>query len=771
MMFSMSRFHQDQPMERITYNPNQTISSSQKKFYIKQDADSPIKNKSQFQHSTKSFSKKEFEQQVRHTFRQRLEKKKDFMTQSALQSTMHSSDVRTVEQIFNSTHMAFLAAPDDLLNKSLGKDYLTMKSFTPMSTILVNNQSWQSFAKRNQDQSNTREVMSNQLCFNRTQKNFLVNQAQKNYSENYDQLIDSYRKREQKFNLPKIKVKNHDQMLNNMAKQQSTSPIIGTEGNIIPQQQNEDDDDPFHNQNREQNEKKLTNLKFYWYCITDDGWRPETREYPSLTYIDGRLYLYGGMGLDLFNTMCYLDFQTWKWINMDQAAQLQEGRYGHTGHQYKKDLLVFGGEKKYNSHLKMRQCFNDIQIYEFSKNSWNQIRTFGDIIENRRNHASVIITKFLFIFGGINSYNKHLYDFVSVNLETFKCNMLQVEGLEKGLAFHQMTPVFRGDAKIENPYYNVEIKKTKDKKVRKVREEGLYVFGGLLQNGEATNQLRVIKLGQKPLKWVVPDVKGALPIARYQHSQHYYEDLNVLIIYGGRNDNSKYYRSYSMNISQNGILGDICILDLETLNWISVEENGLKNLQKCAFASSIIGSKIIIFGGYQEKGFVNADMYVLELDQQKNRKLIKESNNPLQSGFSKNCISIVDILNNHTDLFDIQDEFSKQKKKKNQLNDTGSKVELSDNEASHVLGMRTYQPIPQSILKNRKSSINKSFLCSLQQNQAGLKFKVDDNGIPSLNCVPEEEEDQGYFSTKSIIDQEKQQNVNKNKKTVSYAKI
>lgn len=42
-----------------------------------------------------------------------------------------------------------------------------------------------------------------------------------------------------------------------------------------------------------------------------------------------------------------------------------------------------------------------------------------------------------------------------------------------------MTPIFRGEAKIENPYYTVEIKKTKHKKFKKIKEEGLFVFGGL----------------------------------------------------------------------------------------------------------------------------------------------------------------------------------------------------------------------------------------------------------------------------------------------------
>lgn len=49
-----------------------------------------------------------------------------------------------------------------------------------------------------------------------------------------------------------------------------------------------------------------------------------------------------------------------------------------------------------------------------------------------------------------------------------------------------------------------------------------------------------------------------------------------MVVYGGRNDNTRLLRN--SNMSQNGIMGDICILDLETLTWIGVEENGLKNL-------------------------------------------------------------------------------------------------------------------------------------------------------------------------------------------------
>lgn len=109
------------------------------------------------------------------------------------------------------------------------------------------------------------------------------------------------------------------------------------------------------------------------------------------------------------------------------------------------------------------------------------MRTFGDAIESRRSHASVIINKFLFIYGGINVYNKHLNDILTVNLESLKSTILQVEGIadQRGVAFHGMSAIYRGEVKIDNPTMSIELKKGKEKKLRKVKEEGVYVFGGI----------------------------------------------------------------------------------------------------------------------------------------------------------------------------------------------------------------------------------------------------------------------------------------------------
>ena len=71
----------------------------------------------------------------------------------------------------------------------------------------------------------------------------------------------------------------------------------------------------------------------------------------------------------------------------------------------------------------------------------------------------------------------------------------------------------------------------------------------------------------------------------------YYEDLNMLIIYGGRNDG----RTDKKN--SGAILNDICMLNLENFNWVTVDVNGLTDLYKCAHCSILLNTQIIIFGG------------------------------------------------------------------------------------------------------------------------------------------------------------------------------
>ena len=48
-------------------------------------------------------------------------------------------------------------------------------------------------------------------------------------------------------------------------------------------------------------------FKFYWYRIGSTEWKPENREGATLTYANGKCYLYGGKSSNIYNTIIELD--------------------------------------------------------------------------------------------------------------------------------------------------------------------------------------------------------------------------------------------------------------------------------------------------------------------------------------------------------------------------------------------------------------------------------------------------------------------------------
>ena len=53
---------------------------------------------------------------------------------------------------------------------------------------------------------------------------------------------------------------------------------------------------------------------------------------------------------------------------------------------------------------------------------------------------------------------------------------------------------------MENAYYPYEVAKKKNKKPIKVKEEGLYIFGGKSKGNQMSNKLKIIKIGCNPIK-------------------------------------------------------------------------------------------------------------------------------------------------------------------------------------------------------------------------------------------------------------------------------
>lgn len=58
------------------------------------------------------------------------------------------------------------------------------------------------------------------------------------------------------------------------------------------------------------------------------------------------------------------------WEKIPQSGEVPSfGRYGHTTVLYNKKMFIFGGEKKYNSHLKQHECLNDVRFFSLGFSS------------------------------------------------------------------------------------------------------------------------------------------------------------------------------------------------------------------------------------------------------------------------------------------------------------------------------------------------------------------------------------------------------------------
>jgi hypothetical protein len=81
---------------------------------------------------------------------------------------------------------------------------------------------------------------------------------------------------------------------------------------------------------------------------------------------------------------------------------------------------------------------------------------------------------------------------------------------------------------------------TKIPSPRVIQYEGIYIFGGKNSEGDVKGNLYVLVIGKKPCTWInlqkYIDNESPSPTARYGHTMKYCSDLNVVVLFGGRND-------------------------------------------------------------------------------------------------------------------------------------------------------------------------------------------------------------------------------------------
>ena len=276
------------------------------------------------------------------------------------------------------------------------------------------------------------------------------------------------------------------------------------------------------------------------------------------------------------------------------------------------NLFIYGGlvEDRPN---KIRE---DILIYNINDKKFSIDYTINKAGVGWRNyHIAEIIGPHMFIYGGADEKGNILADPYALDLYDMK--WIQAKFNTDNLPrrkFHSSCQVFPQVRKLSNKFYLFKIYNDMNiYNLSKILAEGIYIFGGINECFVCTNDLYIIKRG-KPLQLFKGIAKGIAPIPRCQCTMEFYEKLNVVIIYGGKNDKNK-----------NGpYFNDMFFLDVQTLTWINIE---LNDDQICpprgAHCSCIIDDELIIFGGKNEKYYLKSDLLICNLDIIENGKFKK----------------------------------------------------------------------------------------------------------------------------------------------------
>ena len=364
-------------------------------------------------------------------------------------------------------------------------------------------------------------------------------------------------------------------------------------------------------------EKLSTDLKCI-FNIIHTQYHPSSRGLFSLiTTEDGTIYIFGGYQSKSYSDLwkCYFkrkrnlsDFSQkeielilkWEKVNiLNNENPLP--RYGHSIIYFQDNLYIYGGVINGNLY----NVNESLCIFDITKNNFYYPDNIKNKIQPRKNHIGIGIGSTMLIHGGINNEGEFLNDLNIYDILKKKWFPLDYKNTLKipKIAYHSCCLVIKNPSIKFNKGFHIykypegTISKFKG---NKPKIEGIYIFGGIEENGNFFNDLWLIRIGIKPVDILKIPFKSFSPCGRINCGITFFNPLNFLVIYGGRNEKC--------------ILNDIWVFDLENFIWIKPnydQDNCRAVCEHCFFEN---GDKIFILGGYGNFGFEKFDFYTFEFD-------------------------------------------------------------------------------------------------------------------------------------------------------------
>ena len=360
------------------------------------------------------------------------------------------------------------------------------------------------------------------------------------------------------------------------------------------------------------NECSVTSLgdptDIYWHRVEMSSWKPETRQSGTLTLCEGKLHLIGGLSKSIHSQTIVYHPMTKKWEKLESRGF--QPRFGHSTIEFEKNLIVFGGGTEYNHVHKFRECINGIFKYHSTISEWRPLENKGVHIDARKFHAGCVIGKQFVVHGGLSSKNKMLEELLIYDFTKMGWIPTDFAGDRPGYrAKHTLQAVLNPDQEV------VSLFSVPGTRYLNVKVVGLYLFGGMKEDGSPSSDLHVLDLGSSPPRWTVPETTGPSPGARHSHTMLYIDKINLLLSYGGKTHS---------NSSEEVFLGEVLMLRVDLLHWNRVRAFGEVPCGRGGHCMEAIGSRLYIFGGVTGTGCCSSDLYVMELNPRNVRSYLQD---------------------------------------------------------------------------------------------------------------------------------------------------
>ncbi|XP_056646193.1 host cell factor 2 [Diorhabda sublineata] len=253
----------------------------------------------------------------------------------------------------------------------------------------------------------------------------------------------------------------------------------------------------------------------------------------------------------------------WKLVANPTGPQPRP-RHGHRAVAIKDLMVVFGGGNE--------GIVDELHVYNTATNQWFVPVTKGDVPPGCAAYGFVVDGTRLLVFGGMVEYGKYSNELYELQASKWEWKKLKPKQPKLG-----PPPCPR----LGHSFTLVNSK--------------VYLFGGLANDSadpknnvpRYLNDLYTLDIRSNPVQWDIPQTNGPAPPPRESHTGVAYIDKkkgrSFLVIYGGMSGCR---------------LGDLWILDTETMTWVKPQVSGITPLPRSLHTSTLIGHRMFVFGGW-----------------------------------------------------------------------------------------------------------------------------------------------------------------------------